>query len=191
MFLMHHFLTNAAVQQTGVGTVSGCCPRGDCETQELVRFLTNLFLYISLSVCIYYDINCSVSALKDREERYRLHLNRQFETLSDAKNIEEQVFPHFFFCSAMQFMQLTFWQHIRVEAHELHIALGKWESEYFGTVSPTVGAAQEQQVIFCFVSFFWIMRISHLQMITWTRPTAKICTLHEGMNCGATQCHAL
>lgn len=29
--------------------------------------------------------------MKDREERYRLHFNRQFETLSDAKNIEEQV----------------------------------------------------------------------------------------------------
>jgi hypothetical protein len=33
----------------------------------------------------------SVNALKDREDRYRFHLNRQFETLSDAKNIEEQV----------------------------------------------------------------------------------------------------
>jgi hypothetical protein len=45
------------------------------------------------------------------------------------------------------------WQHVRVEAHELHIALGKWESEYFGTVLPTVGAAHEQQV-FLFLSYF-------------------------------------
>ena len=34
---------------------------------------------------------CSISALKDREERYRLHFNCQFETLSTAKNMEEQV----------------------------------------------------------------------------------------------------
>ena len=44
------------------------------------------------------------------------------------------------------------WQHVRVEAHELHIALGKWESEYFGSVSQTVGAVLEQQVL---NMFFW------------------------------------
>jgi len=44
-------------------------------------------------LCISHHVCYSVSALKDREERYRLHLNRQFETLSDAKNIEEQVRP--------------------------------------------------------------------------------------------------
>ena len=42
--------------------------------------------------------------------------------------------------------KLTLWEHVRVEAHELHIALGKWESEYFGTASQTTGAAHEQQV---------------------------------------------
>jgi hypothetical protein len=44
VYLIRLFVTNAAVQQTGVGTVSGCCPRGDCKTQEHVRFLINPIL---------------------------------------------------------------------------------------------------------------------------------------------------
>jgi hypothetical protein len=36
---------------------------------------------------------------------------------------------------------------VRVQAHELHIALGKWESEYFGTAPQNVGAAHELQVL--------------------------------------------
>ena len=42
-------------------------------------------------LCVFFSNCCSISAMKDREERYRLHFNCQFETLSDAKNIEEQV----------------------------------------------------------------------------------------------------
>ena len=51
---------------------------------------------------LYFSNFCIISAMKDREERYRLHFNCQFETLSDAKNIEEQVSPlsHFQFVGA-------------------------------------------------------------------------------------------
>lgn len=53
--------------------------------------ITRMRIHFYFFVCSHFHINCSVSVLKDREERYRQHLNRQFETLSDAKNIEEQV----------------------------------------------------------------------------------------------------
>ena len=85
----------SAVKQAGVGAVAGCGPRGNCKTQEQVRCPQlnhdqSEFLQLP-SARISRHILCSVGALKDREERFRLHLNRQFETLSDAKNIEEQV----------------------------------------------------------------------------------------------------
>jgi hypothetical protein len=126
--------------------------------------------------CIICHICCSIVALKDREERYRLHLKHQFDTLSDAKNIEEQVNPFSIFISALPCVEVTQRQHVRLEAHELHIALGKWESEYFATVTQFNGAVQDLQVTIALsISLFFCIEIINL-----IRPAAKICTLRRG-----------
>jgi hypothetical protein len=85
------FFTYSAVKQTGVGAVSGCCPRGDCEAKEQVCSRLSSVIVCSSTFVLCSFSHRSVNALKDREDRYRVYLNRQFETLSDAKNIEEQV----------------------------------------------------------------------------------------------------
>jgi hypothetical protein len=78
-----------AAAQEEIAKLKSKCVSFECDLISLGY--ASISISISIVIFSYCHINDSVSVLKDREERYRLHLNRQFETLSDAKNIEEQV----------------------------------------------------------------------------------------------------
>lgn len=65
-------------------------------------------------------------ARRDREERVRTHIAEEFARLNDARVLEEKIMG---------------------QTQELHLMLGKWESDYFGGLAPPATYSRDTQQV--------------------------------------------